>query len=308
MFEDLVFRVSVSVSYIVLFFVLTFFKYEVIFRIVVILVAATGFLYPILYGLPYIIILWRILVGLKVETHQKLYIARHIEQTDMDTADFSNSTTLNHWAVAIEDGDKYFYTHAVGNVISGKGKKRFKEMKQDKQDEYCFHPVGYVTQDDRRKKISQLVDDEPMVSGNSCQEYAVDIAFQLSSSRTYTFVKIMALPRMRNTILIIAVAVSTALAVFNLHPYASVLNLPLVFNLFAAWELSRIGIHNQAQNVDLRYISAVFRAYIGYIGKVDFILLLFSCLCFAFLYYEVSSRAFAVICSLVFVLVLWRLR
>ncbi|XP_068678069.1 uncharacterized protein [Montipora capricornis] len=308
MFEDSAFLVAVSMSYICLFFVLTFFKYEVIFRTGVILVAAFGFFFPILYGLPYIIILWRILVGLNVATDQKLYIARCIEQIDMDKADFSGSTTLNHWAVVIQDSGGYVYTHAVGNVVSGEGIKiPFREIKEDKLGKYRLDHVGFVTRNQRETKTRELVDAEPMVSGNSCQEYAVDIAFQLSSSRTYTFVKIMALPRMRNTVLFIAVALSTAFAVSG-HPYARVLNPLFLTNLFAAWELSRIGIHNQAQEVDLRYISSVFRAYFIYPRRGDFFLLLFICGCFAYVYQQVDNRVFIVISSLLFVVVLVLLR
>ncbi|XP_068678063.1 uncharacterized protein [Montipora foliosa] len=308
MFEDPAFLVAVSFSYICLCFVLTFFKYEVIFRIGVILVVAFGFFSPILYGLPYIIILWRILVGLNVATDQKLHIGRLNEQIDRDKAEFSGSTTLNHWAVVIQDSGGYVYTHAVGNVVSGGGRKiPFREMKKDTRSKYHLDQVGFVTQNQRETKTRELVDAEPMVSGNSCQEYAVDIAFQLSSSRTYTFVKIMALPRMRNTVLFIAVALSTAFAVYD-HPYACVLN-PLFFiNLFAAWELSRIGIHNQAQEVDLRYISSVFRAYFIYPRTGDFFLLFFICGCFAYIYQQVDNRVFIVICSLLFVVVLVLLR
>ena len=260
MFEDSAFLVAVSMSYICLLFVLTFFKYEVIFRTRVILVTATGFFSPILYGLPYIIILWSILAGLNVATDQELYVARCIEQIDMDKADFSGSTTLNHWAVVIQDSGRYFYTHAVGNVVSGEGKKiPFKEMEEDKRFKYRLQRVGFVTRNQRATKTRELVDAEPTVSGNSCQEYAVDIAFQLSSSRTYTFAKIMALPRMRNTVLLIVVPQSSAFAVYG-HPYACVLNPLVLTNLFAAGELSHIGIHNQAQEVDLRYIFSVFRA------------------------------------------------
>ncbi|XP_068747028.1 uncharacterized protein [Montipora capricornis] len=308
MFEDSAFLVAVSMSYICLFFVLTVFKYEVIFRTGVILVAAFGFFFPILYGLPYIIVLWRILVGLNVATDQKLYIGRRIEQIDMDKAEFSGSTTLNHWAVVIQDGGGYVYTHAVGDVVSGEGKKiPFREMEEDTLGKYRLDHVGFVTRNQRETKTRELVHAEPMVSGNSCQEYAVDIAFKLSSSRTYTFVKIMALPRMRNTVLVIAEALSTAFAVYG-HPYARVLN-PLFFtNLFAAWELSRIGIHNQAQEVDLRYISSVFRAYFIYPRRVDFFLLSFSCGCFAYVYQQVDNRVFIVISSLLFVVVLVLLR
>lgn len=269
--------------------------------------AVTGFFFPILYGLPYIIILWRVLVGLNVSTDQKLYIARCIEQIDMDKADFSGSTTLNHWAVVIQDSGGYFYTHAVGNVVSGEGKKiPFKEMEEDKLSKYRLHHVGYVTRNQRETKTRELVDAEPMVSGNSCQEYAVDIAFHLSSSRTYTFVKIMALPRMRNAVFFIAVALSIAFTVFD-HPYARVVNILFLANLFAAWELSRIGIHNQALKVDRRYLSSVLRAYFIYPRRGDFFLLLFICGCFAYLYQQLDSTEFIVMSSLFFVVVLVRL-
>ena len=80
MLEGYALCVAVSLSYICLFIVLTLYKYEVIFRTGVILVAATGFFFPILYGLPYIFVVWRVLVGLNVVTDQKLYIARRIEK------------------------------------------------------------------------------------------------------------------------------------------------------------------------------------------------------------------------------------
>ena len=247
-------------------------------------------------------------MGVEVTTDQKLYIARYIEQKDMDKADFSGSTTLNHWAVVTQDSGRYFYTHAVGNVVSGEGKKiPFKEMEEDTRAKYRLNPVGFVTRNQRETKTRELVDAEPMVSGNSCQEYAVDIAFQLSSSRTYTFAKIMALPRMRNTVLLTAVALSTASAVFGV-PYACVLNPLFLTNLFAAWELSRIGIHNQAQEVDARYTSSVFRAYFIYPRRVDFFLLLFICGCFAYLYQRLDSEEFIVVSSLFFVVVLVQLR
>lgn len=265
--------------------------------------AVSGFFSPILFGLPYIIILWGI-VGLNVDTDQELYIARYIEQTDMDMADFSVSTTLNHWAVVIKHGNRYFYTHAVGNVVSGEGRKiPFREMEWDVRSRYRLDRVGFVTQNEREERTRELVDAEPMKSGNSCQEYAVDIAFQLSSSRTYTFAKIMALPRMRNTVLFIAVALSIVFVVSDL-PYARVLNPFVVINLFAAWELSRIGIHNQAQGVNLRYISSVFRAYLS----GDLLRLFFICVCFAYLYQRLDSRDFIVVSSLFFVAVLVLLR
>ena len=308
MFEDYAFLVAVSTSYICLFVVLTFYNYDVIFRTGVILVAAIGFFFPILYGLPYIIILWRVLVGLNVATDQKLYIARCIEQIDMDKADFSGSTTLNHWAVVIHDGDRYYCTQAVGNVISGKGKPiPFREMKKAQLDKYRLNPVGFVTRKQRETKTRDLVDAEPMVSGNSCQEFAVDIAFHLSSSRTYTFVKIMALPRMRNAVFYSAVILSIVFTMLD-HPFARLFNPLFLTNLFAAWELSRIGIHNQTQEVHLRYINSVIRTYIIYPTRGNFFMLLLICVSLAYLYQRLGFEGCIVIASLLFALVLLLLR
>ena len=308
MFEDYAFRLAVSMSYICLFVVLTFYNYEVMFRTGVILVAAIGFFFPILYGLPYFVIAWRVLVGLNVATDQKLYIARCIEQIDMDKADFSGSTTLNHWAVVMQDGGRYYYTHAVGNVVSGKGKKiPFREMGEDKRDKYRLNAVGFVTRKQKETKSRELVDAEPMVSGNTCQEYAVDIAFQLSSSRTYTFLKIMALPRMRNTVFYSAVILSIVFTVLD-YPFSRLLNPLFLTNLFAAWELSRIGIHNQTQEVHLQYIVSVIRAYIIYPTRGDFFMLLLICVSFAYLYQRLGIEECIVIFSLLFVFALVLLR
>ena len=308
MFEDYAFRVAVSTSYICLFVVLTFYKYDVIFRTGVILVAAIGFFFPILYWLPYIIVVWRVLVGLNVATDQKLYIARCIEQIDMDKADFYGSTTLNHWAVVIHDGGRYYCTHAVGDVVSGKGKKiPFREMEEAQLNKYRLNPVGFVTQKQRETKTRELVDAEPMVSGNSCQEYAVDIAFQLSSSRTYTFVKIMALPRMRNTVFYCAVILSIVFTMLH-YPFARLLNPLFLTNLFGAWELSRIGIHNQTQEVHLRYIVSVIRAYIIYPTRGNFFMFLLICVSFVYLHQQLDFEECIVIASLLVMVVLMVLR
>ena len=274
MFEDYAFRVALSVSYICLFLVLTVFKYEVMFSIGVILVAAVGFFFPIFYFLPCMFVAWRVLVGLNVATDQKLYIAKYVGK-DIDKADLedsSGSNTLNHWAVVIQDDSEYFYSHAVGKVVSGEGKKiPFREMEDSKLHEYRLNHVGFVTRKQRERRTKEeLVDAEEMRSGNSCQEYAVDIAFQLSSSRTYTFVKMMALPRMRNAVFYIALSVSVVFMVLN-YPWAHIVNPLFLTNMFAALELSRIGVHNQTQKVHLQYVMDVMRAYAIYPTKGNFL-------------------------------------
>jgi len=158
--------------------------------------------------------------------------------------------------------------------VLGRGKKKpFVKIEESKlQEKYHLNHVGFVTLNQRESKLIKVVDGERMVSGNSCQEYAVDIAFQLSCSRTYTLFKIMALPRWRNTIFYVAVLLSIIFIGLG-YSYALLLNPLILANLFAAWELSRIGIHNQTQTAFL----PVIRAYIQYPTKMNFLtLLIFS--------------------------------
>lgn len=293
--QDYFLSVAISLSYICLFVVLTLYKYEVMFRYGVFLVAICGPFCQLIYGLPYILIVWRFFVGSNVSTDQELYIGRLkentanklTEQNDIDKADFSGSTTLSHWVVVIKDGDSYYYTHAVGAVTFGKGRKiPFRNILKNKLYElYSLNHVGFVTRRRREEKLREIVDNEPMVSGNSCQEYAVDIAFQISSSRTYTFVKILTLPRLRNTIFYIALIASIVFR-YSGYTYARLLSPLIITNLFAAWELSRIGIHNKAQG---GYMP-VIRAYIQYPTKGNFLVLLLFSVCLVYLYFRLGME------------------
>lgn len=58
------------------------------------------------------------------------------------------------------------------------------KSKGDKLDKCCLNPVGFVTRKQTETEIRELMDAESVVSGNSCQEYAVDFNFQISSSFT----------------------------------------------------------------------------------------------------------------------------
>ena len=307
--QGYILNLAFSTSYICLFIVLTLYKYEVMFRNGVLLVALFGPLYPQIYLLPYFFIVWRVLVGMNVATDQKLYIARRkgtkanssTEHDDMDKADFSGSATTNHWAVVIQDGDTHFYAHAVGPVILGSGEpKHIVEMTDSKLSKYQLHHVGFVTKQQRERKKVEIVDKEPMVSGNSCQEFAVDMAFQLSSSRTYTFAKIMTLPRIRNTIFYSTVVLSTLLTVFG-YAYVRLLNPLILTNLFVAWELSRIGLHNESNQ---RGYLPVIRAYIRYPTKGNFLVLLILSVFLVYLYQRLGLVECIAIAT-VLIVVIW---
>ena len=92
-----------------------------------------------------------------------------------------------------------------------------------------------MTKKKREKKLIEVVDFEPMVSGNSCQEYTVDIAFQIPGSRTYIFMKTMALPRFCNTLFHVAILILPSLqclVILMLEDLTRLLRLILT-NLFA---------------------------------------------------------------------------
>ena len=306
--QDYALSMALSLSYFCLFSVLVLYKYEVMFRTAVFAVAALGPLFPFLYGVPYILIIWRVFVGLNVSTDQELFVGRHrgnagklTEPNDVDKADFSGSTTLNHWVVVTctKDGLSYSYTHAVREVVLGKGEKKpFKPIEKEKLlEKYQLSKVGFVTRKQRERKMKEVVDFEPMKSGNSCQEYAVDIAFQLSSSRTYTFVKIMALPRFRNTVFYSAVAISITLSLLGFSS-AKVMNPLILTNLFAALELARIGIHNQSQTGYL----PVIRAYMWYPTKWNFLHLMLITVSLIYFYIRFSIQESIIVAVIIMII------
>ena len=235
---------AVSLSFLFLFLTLQHYKYEVMYRTLVAIIALLGLLWPPVYFLPYGLILWRVFVGANVVTENKMFIGRLV-QGKAESDDPSNAST--HWVVAIEQGgNSYVYTHAVGQVISGKGEKKpFKRIESEKlKKTYFLTHVGYVTRKNTQQKMVEVMDLEPMTSGNSCQEFAVDIAFQLSSSRTFTFMKTMAMLRVRTALFYFLLCLSIAIYVTKLHWIANVVNAIVICNVFVSIELSRIGIHN----------------------------------------------------------------
>ncbi len=270
-------EIAISLSYFCLFAVLVLYKYEVLFRTALLVVVILGPWCPLMYGIPYFLVLWRVFVGLNVSTEQMLFIGRTFEQ--MEESDVSS--TMNHWIVVVQKGSKFLYTHAVGQVVSGRGEKKpFRQIDESiLKRKYCLVPVGYVTRKDRERKMEVFVDQEPMQSGNTCQEFAVDIAFQLSSSRTYTFMKMMTILRIRTMIFYTAAAVSLLLYFFD-FPMAKLFNVAVVINVFTAIELARIGVHNRPQKA----LLPVLRAYYNYPTNRNFFQLILISVLFVVLY------------------------
>lgn len=275
--------IAISLSFLVLFCVLAAYNYEVLYRTMVLLVAITGLFLPFTYYLPYFFILWRIFVGLNVSTERNLFIGR-LKDAMMDDSSTSNAT-LSHWVVAVQQENRFLYTHAVGEVISGRGEKKpFKEIQESElKHKYLLTHIGYVTRKSYSLKMKEVVMFEPMKSGNSCQEFAVDIAFQLSSSRTFTFMRIMTLPRYRNMVFYMLISLSVVLQTFNID-LANVLNVAVITNVFVAIELSRIGIHNQPQKA----ILPVLRAYRDYPTRWNFFQLFLISVLIFILYHRVG--------------------
>lgn len=189
------FALSTSLSLGLLGAVLLYRKFDVYYGSLCLIIASLGYFYPILLIFPYFMVVWRIKLGRHIQTDAKLFIGQQRFSIDLPENDSTTSfiPTLAHWIVAVhsDDSDSYRMTHAVGAVISGSGKRLPFKVKKATwiEEHYILHHVGWVTRREREQHIQQIQEHEPLASGYSCQEYAVDIAFQISCSRTYTFFK-----------------------------------------------------------------------------------------------------------------------
>ena len=276
---------STSLSFFGLFLTLWIYGYEIMYRYVVLLVSVMGLKLPVVYFIPYGLIAWRIYVGANVSTRKKLYIGRCVRKF---SASDDPSDASTHWIVAMDDEyGNFLYTHAVGHVILGEGiKKKFKRASsQELVSKYTLHHVGYVTKKKTEERMEEVVELEPMKSGNTCQEYAVDIAFQLSSSRTYTFMKIMTIPRARNIVFLILLCISILAFVTQVHWIFDLLNAIVLCNAFVCSELSRIGFLNT--RIQTGYLP-VIRAYLNYPKWNDFLQLGLLTLVMLILYVKVG--------------------
>ena len=293
-------QVSITASLLLLFLTLQCYKYEIMYRTLVAIIAFLGLLWPPVYLIPYGLILWRVFVGANVVTENKMYIGRRKYATT-ESYDPSNAST--HWVVVIERGEQdYIYTHAVGEVILGKGERRpFEKIDCIKlNSRYDLTHVGYVTRKNTRQKMVEVVELEPMKSGNSCQEFAVDIAFQLSGSRTFTFMKTMTMFRIRTVIFYTFLCVSVIAYLAKLHWLANIVNAVVICNVFVSIELSRIGIHNTG--VQQGYMP-VIRAYLNYPKPRNFFQLFLTSIVVLVLYYRLGLMESALIGFVILIII-----
>ena len=224
-----------SLSFLCLFVVLVWY-HETPYCYMMLLISVLAMWLPVLYLLPYMFVVCHVFMGKNSSTdrsNQTLYIGQYTEYEDID---IFNLFTSSHWVVVVQENDNYTYSLAVGPVVLGKGEKRhFRKMTEELRKKYQLTEVGFVTRDDR----SDIVDNEVMRSRYSRQEHAIGMAFQISSSRTYTLVKTMML-RVRTVILLYLMVVWIILYVFS-YEIAKFINPAVLINLFVAVELSRIG-------------------------------------------------------------------
>lgn len=256
------FAFSTSLSFGVLGTVLLYRKFDTYYGGLCLFIAILGYFCPFLLILPYFFVVWRVLLGRHMQTDAKLFIGQHrrhnrTRDRDPDPSE-SSTSSLAHWIVATQSGssDDYRMTHATGEVVSGLGERRpYKRRSREWMEErYDLHHVGWVTRKERENHMQQVQENEPMASGYSCQEFAVDIAFQISSSRTYTFMKCVTLTRVR-TVIYFSMMIFSGLVFLwqNLTNQPVIVFVPInselfnpvmITNIFIAMEAYRLGYTN----------------------------------------------------------------
>lgn len=263
-----VFILSTCLSFGLLGTVFLYRKFDPYYGGLCFLVAALGYWCPFLLILPYFLVSWRVLIGRHIKTDAQLLIGRH--RRSMHTAAESTSTdstaaSLSHWVVAVkpENSDSYRMTHATGEVVSGLGERRpfVWRDKEWMEERYEMHHVGWVTRKEREEHMQRVHENEPMASGYTCQEFAVDIAFQISSSRTYTFIKCIALLRARTMVYFSLVLISALVLLYQKCTNSQVIvlvpinpelfNPMMMMNLFIAIEAYRIGYTNLRRETNI---------------------------------------------------------
>ena len=241
-----------------------------------------GSFFPFALVLPFFIIFWRVLLGSQQVTDCPLYIGQRLcmaNSRERPKVLSDGSSTMAHWIVVADQGDNdYKVMHAIddeGPVLSGRGKRITKCKKKSWiHSRYRLHHVGYAIRGNLDDNIKQVTNTEPMKSGYTCQEYAFDIAFQLSSSRTYTYIKSFFLPRARNFVglclLILSLAVKIATDIWKIQVIiivpvsADLFNPMTVLNVFAALESYRLGITN---SITVKRTETSYQAFKGMLNS-----------------------------------------
>ena len=301
-------NIWLSLSFGVLGAVLLYRRFDWYYGCFCLIISALGCWCPLVLIFPYFLVVWRVLIGRHIQTDSPLFIGERKEADAEQHSMSSGSNSLSHWIVAVRvpadndrelrgSEDSYLIAHAVDEVISGRGKKlKFRhKFKAEVEERYRLHQVGWVTRKQREYQMSQVVENEPMVSGYSCQEFAVDIAFQVSSSRTYTYIKSLTLMRLR-AMIYYSLAIFSAI-VYLLHECFDqpvIVFLPLnpdmfnpatVTNIFIATEAYRIGytnVRHESLRNWRRGLSDRLHVYVNTLPAVDkFKLLLLLSFCIA---------------------------
>ena len=246
--------------------------FDIFLSTALVLISLLGYYFPFILVLIYVELYWRVLAGSRITTDCTIYIGRlyrkpKYRKQAANYTDNKSCETLNdnsviltaHWIVALDEGQDHFkVTHAVGNVLAGNGLKRpyKKKAKKEIHSKYRLYHVGWAMKQNRNEHMELVRDRQPIkFSGNTCQEYAIDIAFQLSCARTYTMVKSLFVPSLRTFIFLCLLIFSLLVEIMNVTldtpviiivPIRTdVVNPITVINIYVALESYRFGYTNE---------------------------------------------------------------
>lgn len=230
--------------------------------------ALLGCYWPTLLLLPYLVITWRTLRGISqaaydrpIRTKFPLFIGRSNSQIA------NCGWSLSNWIIAVElppeelsaDGDQesgctYLVTKAVKEAISG-NKKQFKKSKADLENQnYQLYHVGWAHKPD----MSAITVNEPISQPEySCQEFALNLAFQISSSKLYTYFSSIALLRRDIGIGYVLLILFAQYDMYGVQPTTMLFPIPFgsaaMLNLIAAVEIHWLHLGTQLQSEEITY-------------------------------------------------------
>ena len=288
--------------------------------------SALGYFFPCVQSLPFFVMFWVLLARSNEDKDMALYIGQlKNKENDFGLSEglSDESNTIAHWIVALDDGEDHFnVTHAVGLVSLGKGTKLpFTSREKGEVDsKYYLHHVGWMSRRNLSENMQLVTDNEPMKSGYTCQEYAVDIVFQFSSSRTYTYIKILLLPRVRNfvcwSLIILSLMNYIVTEVWHTQPLiiivplsTNVFNPITVFNTFTALECYRLGFTNNlltqvtSSHQSFRDRLQIMNANFYFVNNGDFLKFLVVTLYLAIFYMYIKNWIFTLLLALLLIII-----